>query len=304
MPTELSPLIRTVSGKGSIAIPEDFANASLIVLYMDVIREARSVYRNFNSNPSESFFARVAACYDDYVLQSFQVEFDRQMFQVFPGDVSDVMQAVKCLERSLFLPLKAIAIIAGGDITIPDPFPLDVYEPQGYVPNNFKFVCYGGTALRLTLKGFENENCGDAEFPRKKPPTPPPPPDKFDPDEPVDVSPPDPNYPDDTDPFEGDEVLEPPLELPIEGECLRYRLTITYDRYNVGSVTVQIDLGAPIIELYTENQVPFPAIDGIYALCNGVWGTGGECAGVAPTLIYNDVTGGTAFTIDSIELVV
>ena len=110
MATELPPLTRIVSGKGTISLPDEFANASLIVLYVDVVREAQSVYRNFNSNPPESFFARVSACYDDYVLHSFQLEFDRQAFQVFPGDVSDVMQAVKCLERSMYLGFQALAV--------------------------------------------------------------------------------------------------------------------------------------------------------------------------------------------------
>jgi len=224
MATELTPLTRIISGKGTITIPEDFENASLIVLYVDVVREAVSVYRNFNSNPSESFFGRVAACYDDYVLASYQIEFNRQMFQVFPGDVSDVMQAVKCLERSIYLGLQAIASIAGGGIITPDPFPLDVYEPQGYVPNNFKFVCFAGTALRLTLKGYENENCGDNEFPRKKPPTPPPAPDPVEPGTPVEVSPPEPDFPDDTDPFEGDTEDD---GFPIGERCLKYECTAT-----------------------------------------------------------------------------
>jgi hypothetical protein len=224
MATELTPLVRVISGKGTITIPEEFANASLIVLYVDVVRESRSVYRNYNSSPSESYFGRICACYDDYVLDKRQIEFDRQMFQVFPGDVSDVMQAVKCLERSIYLGLQAVAVIAGGAILTPDPFPLDVYEPQGYVPNNFKFWCYGGTALRLTLKGYENETCGDNEFPRKKPPIPPEPPEPVEPGTPVEVSPPEPDYPEATDPFEGDTEDD---GFPIGERCSKYECTAT-----------------------------------------------------------------------------
>jgi len=232
MPTELSPLVRVISGKGTISIPEEFSNASDIVLYVDVLREALSVYRNYNSNPSESFFGRLCACVGDYVLYTRQISFDREMFQLFPGDVSDVMQAVKCLERSLFLPLKAIAIIAGGDIVLPDPYPLDVYEPQGYVPDNFKIQCYGGTALRLTLTGYENENCGDNEFPRKRPPTPPTPAPRVTPGTPLEVSPPEEGLEGDTDPFEGDTEETPPGgDFPIGDRCAEYRVTLRWNQF-------------------------------------------------------------------------
>jgi hypothetical protein len=229
MATEVTPLVRVISGKGSISIPSDFANASDVVLYVDVVREAESVYRNFNTNPPESFFGRFCACVGDYVLYSRQISFDREMFQLFPGDVSDVMQAVKCLERSIYLGLKAVAVIAGGDIILPDPYPLDVYEPQGYVPDNFKFVCYNSTALRLTLKAYQNENCGDNEFPRKQPPPPPDPIDKVPPGTPIDVSPPDEDFPEDTDPFPGDEIEPPPGDFPQGERCVAYRVTVNYD---------------------------------------------------------------------------
>jgi hypothetical protein len=261
MPTELTPLVRVVSGKGTISIPADFANASDIVLYVDVVREASSVYRNFNVNPSESFFGRVCACVGDYVLYTRQISFDREMFQLFPGDVSDVMQAIKCLERSLFLPLKAIAIIAGGDITLPDPYPLDVYDPQGYVPDNFKIKCYGGTALRLTLTGYENETCGDNPFPRKRPPTPPTPPTPVPPGTPVEVSPPETGLETDTDRFPGD-TEEPGGLFPFGNPCDTVRIT-----YNVSDAGNAINfpprLGetvvvtAPVLGQYYE-ELPSP----------------------------------------------
>lgn len=261
MPTELTPLVRVVSGKGTISIPADFANASDIVLYVDVVREASSVYRNFNVNPSESFFGRVCACVGDYVLYTRQISFDREMFQLFPGDVSDVMQAVKCLERSLFLPLKAIAIIAGGDITLPDPYPLDVYEPQGYVPDNFKIKCYGGTALRLTLTGYENETCGDNPFPRKRPPTPPLPPTPVPPGTSVEVSPPEAGLEEDTDPFDGD-TEEPGGLFPFGNPC--DQVIITYNASDPGNpnfpplVNATIQATAPIESQYYEESTTSP----------------------------------------------
>jgi len=269
MATEVTPLVRVISGKGTITIPTDFANASDVVLYVDVIREAESVYRNFNTNPPESFFGRFCACVGDYVLYTRQVSFDREMFQLFPGDVSDVMQAVKCLERSIYLGLKAVAIIAGGDIVLPDPYPLDVYEPQGYVPDNFKFVCYGGTALRLTLTAYENENCGDNEFPRKKPPTPPPPPDKVPPGEPVEVDPPEEDFPDDTDPFEGD--IEKPPEPPFGEICEGLRVSITYanaDPGGTGAGTVDIDVWGVLEDFFIRDSV-VPGAKEAVLVCGG-----------------------------------
>lgn len=273
---------------------------------MDVVREAQTVYRNYRSNPSESFFARVSACYDDYVLSSFQVEFDRQAYQVFPGDVSDVMQAVKCLERSIYLGLKAVAIIAGGDIVLPDPYPLDVYEPQGYVPNNFKFVCYGGTALRLTLKGFENESCGDNEFPRKKPPTPPPPPETVPSGTPIEVSPPEPDYPDDTDPFDGDTEDEGTPDFPIGEECQVFEVSLRAIGSNSttppGDAIITLEVFGVIEDIRIEPEPGLPTFERLVVVCGGLSFT--ECMQGQSVSFAGAATGLLSFEIISILPVV
>jgi len=300
-PTQITPYIRTVSGKGSISIPESFAKAVRIYLYVDVVRDPESPYKSFRVNPTESFYGYVTSNIGNYALAKYSIDYERQVFELFNGSDAQLMRAVKCLEKAV----RNYVVLGSPGEVVPFLDILEEFEPNRYDADNFKFVCFAGTALRLELRGYEPGDCGtdDSE------PTPPPPPpqdepfDKTPPGDPVEVSPPEPGEEDETDPFEGDTEEPGEPELPLEGDCLRYRFTISYERYGVGAVTEVIDIASPIIDFYTEEQLPFPPIDGLFANANGVWGTGGQCAGVAPTLIFNDLVGGSTFTIDSIELV-
>jgi len=298
-PTQITPYIRTISGKGSLTIPEEFLKAVRIFLYVDVIREPKSPFKSYRRNPPDSFYGYITANIGNYVLQTFSIDYNRQVFELYRGDTAQLMRAVKCLEKAV----RNYVFLGTANPAVVFIDQLAEFEPNRYDADNFKFVCYAGTALRLELRAYEPSDCGEDDS--DPPPPPPPPSDEPFPevpsDEPVEVSPPEPGEEDETDPFEGDEEEPGEPELPLEGDCIRYRFTISYERYGVGAVTEVIDIASPVIDFYTEEQLPFPPIDGLFANANGVWGTGGQCAGVAPTLIFNDLVGGSTFTIDSIE---
>ncbi len=226
-PIEIDPYVRIISGKGSLTIPERFSEAVRIFLYVDVIRENASVYRSYRTNPSESFFGRITANIGNYVLQTYSIDFDRQVFEVFNGANANIIRAIKCLEKAV----RNYEVLGSPGETIPFLDQLSEFEPERWDVDNFKFVCFGGTALRLELKGYAPSLCGvdDDE------PTPPPPPpqdepfDKTPPDEPIEVSPPEPGEEQETDPFPGDEEETPPGDFPFGDRCVAYRVTVNYD---------------------------------------------------------------------------
>lgn len=221
-PTPISPYVRIVSGKGSLTIPDRFSKAVRIFLYVDVVRENASVYRSYRTNPSESFFGRVTANIGNYVLQTYSIDFDRQVFEVFNGANANIIRAIKCLEKAV----RNYEVLGSPGETIPFLDQLAEFEPERWDVDNFKFVCFGGTALRLELKGYVPSDCGEDD----SEPTPPPPPpqdepfDKLPPDEPIEVTPPEPGKEDDTDPFEGDEEDD---GFPVGERCEVYECTAT-----------------------------------------------------------------------------
>lgn len=208
---QIAVIDRTVSGKGTITLPSSYSKANRIRLKVDVIRENRSVYRNYAKNPSESFFGWIVACgEDDYVLAKYQVEFDKQEFILWDAAVNNVLLAVKCLEVSNNVHFGQIPNIE-----------LFQFLPEfGYYKcplKTLKFKCFGGTALRLYMSGMNLDMCGDNDPPEPRDePAPPPPVDKVPPDEPVEVSEPEPEAPEDTEPYPGDEF---PSDFPIGEPC-------------------------------------------------------------------------------------
>lgn len=219
-PTQITPYIRTVSGKGSLSIPERFAKAVRIFLYVDVVREPRTPYKSFRVNPTESFYGYVTSNIGNYGLAKYSIDYERQVFELFRGADSQLMRGVKCLEKAV----RNYVQLLDPSFTIPFLDLLGEFEPNRYDADNFKFVCFAETALRLELRGYEPSDCGtdDSE------PTPPPPPpqdepfDKIPSDDPIEVSPPEPGEEDETDPFEGDEE-EP--SFPIGTRCSVYECT-------------------------------------------------------------------------------
>lgn len=251
-PTPIAPYVRTVSGRGSLTIPESFSKAVRIFLYVDVIRENESVYRSYRVNPDESFFGRITANIGNYVLQTYSIDFDRQVFELFPGDNATIISAIKCLEKAVrnyvFLGTANPAVIFLDQ--------LEEFEPPRWNADNFKFVCFGGTALRLELRGYAPSLCGEDDSEPTPPPEPPQdePFDKTPPDEPVTVSPPEDGEEPETDPFPGDEEETPPGDFPFGDRCVAYRVTLNYDFISGQNITDFNDFWGEILGFRTRNE--------------------------------------------------
>jgi len=272
IPSQITPYVRTISGKGSLSIPESFAKAVRIFLYVDVVRENKSVYRSYRKNPSESFFGYITANIGNYVLATYPIDYDRQVFELFRGSDALLMRAVKCLEKAVrnyvFLGTANPAVIFLDQLA--------EFEPNRYDADNFKFVCYGGTALRLELRGYEASDCGidDSE------PTPPPPPPQDEPfpqvppDEPITVSPPEPGEEPETDPFEGDEEEPGEPGFPIGEECQVFEVTLRAIGSNSttppGDAIITLEVFGVIEDIRIEPEPGLPEFERLVVVCGGL----------------------------------
>jgi hypothetical protein len=188
-------IVRTISGKGEIRIPDDFKDTSSIFLYVQVLRKVFTPSINFTWNPDKSFYAHVCFCKDNYVLQTYDINFEEQGFQVWDGMDAQNLLAIKCLASQL----------------IPNESLITQMEYNSFPANKIKFECFGSTALILTLKGDALDVCLEEH---KRPQPPPPPPDRvpqLPPGTPTQVSPPyeDEDGEEDTQPFPPDEFPQP-----------------------------------------------------------------------------------------------
>jgi hypothetical protein len=188
-------IVRTISGKGEIRIPGEFQDTASIFLYVQVLRKVRTPSINFTWNPDRSFYAHVAFCIDNFVLQTYDVDFENQVFQVWDGMSAQNLLAIKCLASQL----------------IPNEGLIAQMEYNTFQANKIKFECFGSTALQLTLKGDALDVCLE-EHKRPQPPPPPPSPvPQLPPGTPTQVSPPyeDEDGGEDTQPFPADEFPQP-----------------------------------------------------------------------------------------------
>lgn len=225
-------IVRTISGKGEIRITDDFQDTSSIFLYVQVLRKSTNVSINYTWNPDKSFYAHVAFCIDDFVLQTYDVNFEQQAFQVWDGMSAQNLLATKCLASQL----------------IPGESLIAQMEYNSFQANKIKFECFASTALKLTLKGDALDVCLE-EHKRPQPPPPPPPPlPQVPPGTPVQVSPgyDDPQGDADTDPFPADEE-----ESGNQGEtCQAYNVVYSYTATSDGSPPNRIE--NQIINLWGE----------------------------------------------------
>lgn len=196
MADSLLPVERTISGKGVIKIPDDFRKAKRITLFTQVLRAVQTPSINLSFNPDKSFYAHITFCKDDLVLQTFDVNFESQMYAVWENQVGQNLLAIKCLSAAIF----AFA---------PENDPLTIFNYNTFIADTLKFECFATTSLKLTLEGEEMQACNPEEnTPTPTPPIPPPV-TKVPPEDPLQVSPPYEEDSEDTDPVPQDE-FEPP----------------------------------------------------------------------------------------------
>lgn len=253
----LPNIIRTISGKGIVKIPENYEKARQILLYVDLLRPSSNEYANVLWSPSRHFYAHVTFCVGRYVLYSYDVNFKNQVFEIYNGQPSQNLLSLICAHENVLDSFVQYAVASGFVYSKNNSVKSHGYNT--FLPDTIRFYCYSDCALRLSLIATEFDQCANDQGEPSPPPPPPPPPDAILPGTPVEVDPPYEGVDDggDTVPAPIDENYTPP---PFGEACTKYRVTISA-KYRqsgaddqpitrdflvwgvVGDVTVQTDLG-------------------------------------------------------------
>jgi len=218
-------IVRTISGKGVILIPEEYQNCRKIYLYSQLIRPPSNQSINFTWNPDKSFYAHITFCFDDFVLYSFDMNFENQMWIVADLQPSQNLLSLICAYEGVLDSFVSFALALGIFISKTNLIFEHGYET--FVPNRIRFECFAESAILLTLKGVDFDICDPEEGSPSPPPPPPPPQPKVPSDTPVPVSPPYEGEDDggDTVPLPIDEP-EPTPDFPFGEECDRYIVSV------------------------------------------------------------------------------
>jgi len=215
---------RVISGKGVIVIPEEYRQCRKVYLYAQLVRPPRNQSINFTWNPDKSFYAHITFAQDDFVLYSYDMNFENQMWIVADLQPSQNLLSLICAYEGILDSFVNFAIALG--IFISKTNLIFDHKYETFVPNRIRFECFADTAIKLTLKGVDFDICDPEEGEPSPPPPPPPPPDRKQPGEPVAVAPPYEGEDDggDTVPFPIDEPGLFP-GLPTGEECGAFKIT-------------------------------------------------------------------------------
>jgi len=254
-PSPIPPVERTISGKGIIIVPSEYIRAKVVYLYTAVRRRPASEYLNVRWSPSKRYYGNLNFCIDDYVVSSFELNFDYQRFLVHSSQSSQNLLSLICALDATLDSFESFAIALGLPYVRRDPIKEHPY--LAFQVNNIKFNLYSSSAVDLYLQGLPLDMCEDDDGDPQPPPPPPPLPAIQPPDLPVVVSPP---YDGDSDggftePFPGD-VTDPPTP----GVCrvvYDYRDLLNSDNNadNQLSATFPVVLPAEILQIrYFDND--------------------------------------------------
>ena len=263
----ISPITRSISGKGLIKIPDEYRKARQILLYVDLLRPSSNEYLNVTWNPSRRFYAHVTFCIGQHVLYGFDVNYERQVFEVFSSQSSQNLLAQICALENILDSFVQYATASG--LSYVKNNGIKTFGFNTFLPDTIRFACYADCALQLELKAVEFDKCSEDQGAATPPPPPPPPPAQVPPKTPVLVSPP---YEGEDD--NGDTVpnpLDEPETPPIGEECERILITINYRVGAAGSLqTAQEIVFGPVERIEYRRTSNSPDVFTFYIECRGI----------------------------------
>lgn len=303
MATPQPEIVRTISGKGVILIPEDYFSSLQIILYAQILRKPKNRSANITWNPDRSFYAHITFCFDDFVLSEFDMNFDSQMWIIHDGQSGQNLLSLICAYDGILDSFVSIGNVIG--VTLSRTNLIKSHPYLRFVPNRIRFECFSDSAITLTLKGTALDKCDFQDGDNTPPPPPPPPVEEVPSGEFVEVSPPFDGDEDggDTLPFPGDFIPDPPI-LPAGEECLLYEVSGVLENPN-GPNTISIPIvftAQGIIEdVFVESDTdPGTTAANLYCICGGE--PGNTCIQGTKVEILSQFDEGATFTLDMVNL--
>jgi hypothetical protein len=258
---------RLISGKGVLRVPSSARKARYWIMYADVIRLPTNEYRELNWNPYQSLYARMTYRRDGYVQTYDYLRFTREQRTYINDITGQNLRAIKCAYEGIL----STFFNLGNALNLPSisvTNAIQDYKSLALSWDEILFNCYSNTALQIRFYKLDYDVCNPGNDDSDDPPPPPPPLPLVPPGTAIgDISPPyDEGDFDDgnTDPFEGDEIPEPPPEF---ADCQPVRVTFSGVRPNGTIFSTTADLLAPIVDIRIFN------VTNIQIFCSGLNGT-------------------------------
>jgi len=244
---------RRISGTGLILPSSADMNYRRYTLFADIIRKPRTPYLNRESDPPETYYGVISLMKDGYVVQTYKIQFDAQIWY-FDADITgQVMNTIKCVYDGILVSFENLGTALGLTVTSVE------NEVTGWknLPlqwDSIRVKCFADCAIQLVLKGLEYDFCEpDDEIP-SEPPEPPKKPETVAPGVGTDISLP---YDNDTvtNPAQIDQDFVPPAPPAIGSPaCSRWMITYNAVHSGLGNVTDQRSLwgrdGGILLEQY------------------------------------------------------
>jgi hypothetical protein len=150
---------RLISGRASFVLPDAVRNKSKSVRILSrLIRVPTSPYFSAKSNPFESFYGRISFLRKGFVINTADIKYDNQVFTFDYGNLSQVLERYICGEQQIVLRILQLAQALGFSLSPAPPDP-NSYQLANSLFDEFRIVCYGSSALQISLYSLEIEKC-------------------------------------------------------------------------------------------------------------------------------------------------
>ena len=237
----------TFSGKYPLSLTDaQMENARMILIDVQVSRPSKTPYFSEKTNPRNGFLGTFCTLADEYVLNRYNIDFEKQRFVfTFGTDRQDIPTQICNLKRET-VNLSTVAIALGIPVFVTDDEYTKALVALPIVERDFYFNCYADTALTVSVQRLNYEACSEFSNPPPPPPKPKklPEPPTFPPGVPIPPSiyaPPPPGSGSNYEPYPGDEPGEPGVQP--TSPCVRYKVNITVrDSGNIGFAPITYDV--------------------------------------------------------------
>lgn len=214
---------RRISGTGLILPTPSQLNYRRYTLFADIIRKPRSPYFSAETSPPKTFYGYISLMKGDYVLQTYSIQFDAEIWY-FDADITgQVVNNLKCVYSGVLQSFANLGTALGLTVTSVENAIAD-FKNLPLQWDSIRVKCYADTAIQFVLKGQEYDACSEADKVPREPAAAPTKPVAVAPGVATNISP---AYSGDTitDPATIDDSFVPP---PVGIDCQPYTLSFDY----------------------------------------------------------------------------
>lgn len=224
---------RRISGTGKITLSDEELKLRRYTLYADIIRKQRTPYFNRRYEPPQTFYGYISLVKSGYLLETFPIKYDAQIWS-FDADISGQnMVAIKCMYLGLLQSFVNLGTAQGLNVisvvnTIAD------YAALPLCWDEIHIKCDADCALQFTLFGLPYDACLPEYKSTANSPIAPAKPAPISPGVATNISPPYSSNDTITDPAPIDKTYVAP---PQGNACQRYVISLIYQKPNTEATT-------------------------------------------------------------------